>query len=104
MEDRCIFCDEIIPEGIQICPQCEKNPKRKLETPTHKCFMREFTLQASRINTPECPFEYMVETTTPVKWYGVHFGNDVNEIFGRIIKDIINGIHNPHVHYWRLDE
>ena len=23
MEDRCICCGEIIPEGRQVCPQCE---------------------------------------------------------------------------------
>lgn len=25
MENRCICCGEIIPEGRQICPCCEKN-------------------------------------------------------------------------------
>jgi RNA polymerase subunit RPABC4/transcription elongation factor Spt4 len=24
MEDRCIACGEIIPEGRQVCPSCEK--------------------------------------------------------------------------------
>ena len=24
MEDRCIVCDAIIPEGRQVCPNCEK--------------------------------------------------------------------------------
>lgn len=26
MSDRCVCCGEIIPEGRQVCPQCEKNP------------------------------------------------------------------------------
>ena len=25
MEERCIFCGEIIPEGRQVCPNCEKD-------------------------------------------------------------------------------
>ena len=24
--NRCIVCDEIIPEGRQVCPECEKDP------------------------------------------------------------------------------
>ena len=24
MDNRCIFCGEIIPEGRQVCPMCEK--------------------------------------------------------------------------------
>ncbi|MBR5109883.1 MAG: hypothetical protein IK099_06780 [Clostridia bacterium] len=24
MEDRCVICGEIIPEGRQVCPLCEK--------------------------------------------------------------------------------
>lgn len=30
MEDRCVMCGEIIPEGRQICPRCEKG-KTKME-------------------------------------------------------------------------
>ncbi len=25
MEDRCIMCGEVIPEGRMVCPSCEKN-------------------------------------------------------------------------------
>ncbi|MEE0968738.1 MAG: hypothetical protein U0M06_05135 [Clostridia bacterium] len=25
MEDKCVLCGDIIPEGIQVCPNCEKN-------------------------------------------------------------------------------
>jgi predicted amidophosphoribosyltransferase len=25
MEDKCICCDNIIPEGRQVCPNCEKD-------------------------------------------------------------------------------
>lgn len=28
MEERCICCGEIIPEGRQVCPQCEFKGKR----------------------------------------------------------------------------
>ena len=24
MEDRCVICGEIVPEGRQVCPLCEK--------------------------------------------------------------------------------
>lgn len=24
MENKCVFCGEIIPEGRQVCPNCEK--------------------------------------------------------------------------------
>lgn len=24
MEDRCVMCDDIIPEGTQVCPVCQK--------------------------------------------------------------------------------
>lgn len=27
MDNRCMFCGEIIPEGMQICPTCLINPK-----------------------------------------------------------------------------
>ena len=27
--DRCVFCGEIIPEGRQVCPTCEKKVKEK---------------------------------------------------------------------------
>lgn len=26
--ERCIICNEIIPEGQQVCPICEKNIRR----------------------------------------------------------------------------
>jgi predicted nucleic acid-binding Zn ribbon protein len=29
MEERCIVCGAIIPEGRQICPNCEKAVSRK---------------------------------------------------------------------------
>lgn len=32
MEDRCVCCGEIIPEGRQVCPMCEK-----LEAKLIKC-------------------------------------------------------------------
>ena len=25
MEDRCVVCDNIIPEGRMVCPQCESS-------------------------------------------------------------------------------
>lgn len=31
MEERCICCGEIIPEGRQVCPHCEdENARRKM--------------------------------------------------------------------------
>lgn len=27
MEDRCVCCDEVIPEGVQVCYVCEKSVK-----------------------------------------------------------------------------
>lgn len=29
MEDRCVMCGRIIPEGRQICPICEKGEPKK---------------------------------------------------------------------------
>ena len=29
MEERCVCCGEIIPEGKQICPSCQKTTKHK---------------------------------------------------------------------------
>lgn len=38
MENRCVCCGEIIPEGRMVCPQCENSPAAvdaaKLETKT----------------------------------------------------------------------
>lgn len=31
MENRCIICGAIIPEGRQICPNCEKGKPQKRE-------------------------------------------------------------------------
>ena len=28
MEDRCIVCGELIPEGRQVCPRCEMERKK----------------------------------------------------------------------------
>lgn len=29
MEDRCVMCGEIIPEGRMVCPNCERNINEK---------------------------------------------------------------------------
>lgn len=29
MEDRCICCGAIIPEGIQVCPKCEEKSEEE---------------------------------------------------------------------------
>lgn len=29
MEDRCVICGDIIPEGRMICPHCEAEPNSK---------------------------------------------------------------------------
>ena len=31
MEDRCVMCGEIIPEGRQVCKQCEEKAKEVKE-------------------------------------------------------------------------
>lgn len=31
MEDRCLYCGEIIPEGRQICPGCEDALYREID-------------------------------------------------------------------------
>ena len=31
MENRCVICGAIIPEGRQVCPNCEKGENPKLE-------------------------------------------------------------------------
>ena len=32
-ENRCLFCNEVIPEGRQICPACEKGSIRTVDMP-----------------------------------------------------------------------
>lgn len=32
MEERCICCGEIIPEGRQVCPKCEEKSLENKET------------------------------------------------------------------------
>lgn len=32
--DRCICCGEIVPEGRQVCPQCENGAEQNLNTET----------------------------------------------------------------------
>lgn len=29
MEEHCVICGEIIPEGRQVCPNCEKDIEEK---------------------------------------------------------------------------
>lgn len=33
MDNRCLICGEIIPEGLQVCPKCEKN--ENVDHPSH---------------------------------------------------------------------
>ena len=38
MEDRCVCCNEIIPEGRMICPLCQEKPNERLKVgDTIKC-------------------------------------------------------------------
>lgn len=39
MENRCIFCNDIIPEGRQFCPNCEKSILNKC--PCQSCMDRQ---------------------------------------------------------------
>lgn len=36
MEDRCICCGDIIPEGRQVCPSCEADAENTLRKTKHK--------------------------------------------------------------------
>lgn len=36
MEDRCLYCGEIIPEGRQICPGCEDALCKVLDEQKHE--------------------------------------------------------------------
>ena len=29
MEDKCVCCGEVIPEGRQVCPQCETKARKE---------------------------------------------------------------------------
>ena len=31
MEDRCVCCGEIIPEGRMVCPLCQEKPNERLK-------------------------------------------------------------------------
>lgn len=38
MENRCVCCGEIIPEGRMVCPLCQEKPNERLEVgDTIKC-------------------------------------------------------------------
>ena len=38
MEDRCVACGEVIPEGRQVCPMCEKGKQNMAnESPCVTC-------------------------------------------------------------------
>ncbi len=36
MENRCLFCNDIIPEGLQICPKCESEWSGQANTPKQR--------------------------------------------------------------------
>ena len=31
MENRCVYCGEIIPEGYQVCMRCEREAENEME-------------------------------------------------------------------------
>lgn len=50
MEDRCIICGEVIPEGRQICYACEEK-----ENDRKDCIWRSFLSDCS-LSGLSCPF------------------------------------------------
>lgn len=60
-ENRCVCCDEVIPEGQQICPICEKGvderPKRNIDR------IREMTVEKLA--------DFLIEITTCCEKPGV---------------------------------
>ena len=40
MENRCVMCNEIIPEGVMVCPSCER--KVEQDTRRTKALLREY--------------------------------------------------------------
>jgi len=40
MENRCVMCNEIIPEGMMVCPSCER--KAEQDTRRTKALLREY--------------------------------------------------------------
>lgn len=51
MEDRCVCCGEIIPEGRMVCPNCEVASKARRETPCDFCKGRAYTKKPVTIIT-----------------------------------------------------
>lgn len=58
MEDRCVSCGTIIPEGQQVCPQC-LNPVRKEtelkpceDCPCLNCY--KYKCKSRSINNKDC--------------------------------------------------
>ncbi len=45
MENKCVICGAVIPEGRQVCPFCEKgeeSPELRKRTIAHKRQIRQF--------------------------------------------------------------
>ncbi|MBQ9262866.1 MAG: DUF2116 family Zn-ribbon domain-containing protein [Clostridia bacterium] len=49
MEDHCIMCGEIIPEGLQVCPSCQR--KYGVSTDNENRLMSAL-LESSRVPDP----------------------------------------------------
>jgi hypothetical protein len=37
MDNRCIACGDLIPEGRMVCPRCERSAEDRLAKPKHPC-------------------------------------------------------------------
>lgn len=49
MENRCVCCGEIIPEGNQICKKCEQNTKTYMNNETVKKFNITIKLRGDNV-------------------------------------------------------
>ena len=61
MENRCVCCGEIIPEGRQVCPRCEKDVESEDDLISRKTLLRIISYYLS--HTPDDSSEYYAYKT-----------------------------------------
>lgn len=61
-ENRCIFCGEIIPEGRQVCPECERKALNgKLNRAEIRRIQKQQSKQSARFYVTQAEVEKMVK-------------------------------------------
>ena len=48
-EDKCVCCGDVIPEGRQVCPKCEKAPPAEVEAARNEAIRKTVKEFADRV-------------------------------------------------------